>query len=86
LAIRLKPERIARVPRYLEIKARILAEIRSGRLAPGDRLPNEVDLAERFGVSRMTANRAVVSLAEDGWVVRAALRHLRQRPSPPSVA
>lgn len=68
--MRLKPERIATVPRYLEIKARILAEIRSGRLAPGDRLPNEVDLAERFGVSRMTANRAVVSLAEDGWVVR----------------
>lgn len=68
--MRPRPERIATVPRYLEIKARILAEIRSGRLAPGDRLPNEVDLAERFGVSRMTANRAVVSLADDGWVVR----------------
>ena len=58
------------IPRYQQLKAHIVAGIQSGRLQPRDRVPSEQDLVRRFGVSRMTANRALRELASDGIVVR----------------
>ncbi len=40
------------------------------RAQPGDRLPSEAELCERFGVSRMTARQAVQLVAADGLVER----------------
>jgi len=37
---------------------------------PGDRLPSEAELCERFGVSRMTARQAMQLLASDGLIDR----------------
>src|SRR3989304_9198660 len=42
--------------------------IRSGQLKPGDQLPAERDLAERFGVSRTAVREAVKALCEKGLV------------------
>jgi len=48
-----------------------LAELISvGRLAPGDRMPTEQDLAAWLGVSRMTLRHALASLARRGLVTR----------------
>jgi GntR family histidine utilization transcriptional repressor len=58
------------IPRYQQLKAHIVAAIQSGRLRPRDRVPSEQDLVRRFGVSRMTANRALRELASDGILVR----------------
>jgi DNA-binding GntR family transcriptional regulator len=44
--------------------------IRSGRLAAGDRVPSEVELAREHDVSRDTAQRALAVLAEEGLIVR----------------
>lgn len=44
------------------------ADIAAGRLAPGDRLPAETQLAERFGVNRHTVRRALGVLASRGLV------------------
>lgn len=41
-----------------------------GELRVGDRLPSERDLAERWGVARMTVRRAVDSLVADGVLER----------------
>ncbi|MEJ8571958.1 phosphonate metabolism transcriptional regulator PhnF [Microbaculum marinum] len=43
-------------------------EIAAGEHAPGDRLPSESVLAERFGVNRHTVRRALAALAGDGLV------------------
>ena len=45
------------------------AQIHSGVLGPGDRLPNERDLAAALGVARITVREAIRTLVEDGYVV-----------------
>src|SRR5205823_7753126 len=48
----------------------LLQDLTSGKLAPGAKLPNENELAERFGVSRSTIREAVGSLMDAGYLVR----------------
>src|SRR5258706_15585772 len=48
--------------------------IATGRLAAGDRLPTEQDLAEWLGVSRMTLRHALAELAQRGLVTRSVGR------------
>ncbi|MES2337310.1 MAG: histidine utilization repressor [Pseudomonadota bacterium] len=57
-------------PRYREIKDSILGDVKSGRLSAGDRVSSESEIVSRFGVSRMTANRALRELTAAGILVR----------------
>ncbi len=43
-------------------------ELASGEWRPGERLPSEHDLAERFQVSRNTVRRALLALSQEGRV------------------
>ena len=52
------------------ISADIVAQIESGLLVPGDRLPSEQELSARFGVSRMTVRHALGRLETQGLVTR----------------
>ena len=52
----------------LQIVQQIQDAIRSSRLKPGDRLPPERDLADRFGVSRVTVRDALRSLEVLGLI------------------
>lgn len=56
-------------PARYELIADYLKELVAGA-EPGDRLPSEAELCERFGVSRMTARQAVQLVANDGLVER----------------
>ena len=47
---------------------RIAAEIRSGRLEPGARLPTEQELMTAMGVSRTVVREAVAALRAEGLV------------------
>lgn len=58
------------LPLYERIKQFILEGIRSGEWGPGARLPSEGELTARFGISRMTINRALRELAADGIIRR----------------
>lgn len=58
------------IPRYQALKDGILERIASGSLGPGDRVPSENELAESAGVSRMTANRALRELTDEGYLER----------------
>jgi len=57
-------------PVHIEARERILALIESGQVGPGDRLPSEPDIAGELGISRMTVNKAILSLVADGWLER----------------
>ena len=67
---------------YKEIKADILARIRSGEWPPGARLPDEIELAARYGAARATVGRAMRELVDDGLIERRrkAGTHVRQTP------
>jgi GntR family transcriptional regulator, transcriptional repressor for pyruvate dehydrogenase complex len=41
-------------------------EILAGQIAPGQRLPTESQMTERFGVSRTVVREAIATLAADG--------------------
>lgn len=53
---------------YQSIAAELLKLIESGEFPPGSRLPGERDLAERFGVSRVTVREAEIALKAQGWL------------------
>ena len=57
-------------PLYEQIKRAIVRPIRESVWKPGDRIPPEHDLLRHFSASRMTINRALRELAEEGYVTR----------------
>jgi GntR family histidine utilization transcriptional repressor len=57
-------------PRYQQLKDFIIEQISSGELQPSDRVPSENELVESKSVSRMTANRALRELNDEGYVER----------------
>jgi GntR family histidine utilization transcriptional repressor len=57
-------------PLYAKVKDHILENIRSGAWEPGRRVPSENELVESFGISRMTANRALRELTAEGFLSR----------------
>ena len=59
-------------PLYLKVKRHILDNIGSGKWATASRVPSENDIGKSFGVSRMTANRALRELRDEGVLVRIA--------------
>jgi GntR family transcriptional regulator, histidine utilization repressor len=59
-------------PLYLKVKRHILENIGSGKWAISARVPSENDIVKKFGVSRMTANRALKELSDEGVLVRIA--------------
>src|ERR1035438_10397133 len=59
-------------PLYLKVKRHILDNIGSGKWATSSRVPSENDIVKSFGVSRMTANRALRELRDEGVLIRIA--------------
>jgi GntR family transcriptional regulator, arabinose operon transcriptional repressor len=55
---------------YQRLHDYVLDEIRAGRLGTGDRVPSEMELAQLFGVSRITSKKALQTLHRDGVVER----------------
>lgn len=65
-----KPDKEPAEPAFKRIKAHVLTQIQSGQWSEGDAIPTEQALAAEFGVSRMTANRALRELTDDSILVR----------------
>jgi DNA-binding LacI/PurR family transcriptional regulator len=58
--------------KYQHVRAKLEEAIRNGEFAVGEQLPAEQSLADRYGVSYLTARRAVCALVEADLVERRA--------------
>jgi DNA-binding GntR family transcriptional regulator len=63
-------DRSSPIPLYFQVARQIEAAIERGELRPGQRLGNEVDLADRYGLSRPTLRKAIEELVAMGLLVR----------------
>jgi GntR family phosphonate transport system transcriptional regulator len=74
---------MGRSPLWTSIRDHLSEDIARGHYAPGDRLPTEAQLSDRFGVNRHTVRRALAALADDGTVHarRGAGVFVRHRPT-----
>lgn len=58
------------IPLYYQISQHVQKQIELGELKPGDYLPTERELQERFGVSRATIRRSISDLVYAGLLER----------------
>jgi GntR family transcriptional regulator len=58
------------LPRYYQLREIIREMVRSGAWAPGEPIPSERELSERYGISRMTVRQSVSELVKEGLLYR----------------
>ncbi|MGZ4594099.1 MAG: GntR family transcriptional regulator [Actinomycetes bacterium] len=63
-------DRSSPIPLYFQVARQIESAIERGELRPGQRLDNEIDLADRYGLSRPTMRKAIEELVNKGLLVR----------------
>ncbi|HET8610368.1 MAG TPA: GntR family transcriptional regulator [Burkholderiales bacterium] len=62
--------RNSHIAMHRQLAQRLREAIVNGIYKPGERIPTEPELIERYGVSRITARQAVDHLAREGRVIR----------------
>lgn len=60
--------------KYQKVEDFFIDRINKGILKPGDKLPSEINISEKYDVSRMTVNKAMKNLEKQGYVTRIAGR------------
>ena len=63
-------DRSSPIPLYFQVAEQFERAIRTGELAPGDRIENEISLAQGLGLSRPTMRQAIQVLVDKGMLVR----------------
>ncbi|WP_407561886.1 GntR family transcriptional regulator [Streptomyces sp. 184] len=63
-------DRSSLLPFYHQLKQILLGEMESRELGPGDRLPGDHELCERYGVSRTVVRQALAELESEGVIER----------------
>lgn len=64
----MKIEEMSGIPLYVQVREKLRSEM--SQMEPGDPLPPELELEQRFKVSRITVRRAVEDLAAEGLLIR----------------
>ncbi len=75
-------DKLSALPRHAQIEAQFRSLIQSGRLMPGTRIPAESEIAQTLGVSRMTVNKAILTLTREGFFQRERGLGTFVRPQP----
>ncbi|QQE80479.1 GntR family transcriptional regulator [Alicyclobacillus sp. SO9] len=58
------------LPLYHQLKNLIMQHIETGEWRPNQAIPTEIELMNRYGVSRTTVREAVSSLVQEGYLVK----------------
>jgi DNA-binding FadR family transcriptional regulator len=72
----LKPKPLRVKHAYEQVSSEIEAQILSGSLKPGDRLPGEVEMASMFNVNRSTVREGIRRLESEGFIRRISPRKM----------
>lgn len=65
-------DRSSHVPLYAQLETILSGWIEAGWLNPGDQVPSEIELADKLGLSRMTARHALDIMVANGQLYRRA--------------
>lgn len=63
---------MVKIAKYQIIENHIIDEINLGNLKVGDQIMTEYQLSDKFGIGRLTVNKALINLAKDGYIKRIA--------------
>lgn len=63
-------DRRSPVPLYYQLSQQLEEAIRSGQIKAGERIETEMEIAERYGLSRPTVRQAIQELVNKGLLVR----------------
>jgi GntR family transcriptional regulator len=63
-------DKASKLPFYVQLKNALLAAIDAGDYQPGDLIPGENELIDRFGVSRTVVRQALTELTNEGRIYR----------------
>ena len=74
------------LPKYLQVAARIRAQVADSVLLPGAPVPSGAALSRMTGYSVLTCRRALRTLIDDGVLVPGVSRNARPRVAPPAPA
>src|SRR5215472_17456577 len=58
------------LPRYYQLKEIMRERVQSDEWKPGDLIPSERELSEKYGISCMTARQAITDLVKEGLFYR----------------
>lgn len=59
-----------RIPLYQQLKESLRGSIINGKLKSGDKIPTEVELSEKYNISRVTVRKAILELVDEGYLVK----------------
>lgn len=59
-----------KIPLYLQLKESIRSEIVNKKLKSGEKIPTEVELSEKYEISRVTVRKAITELVEEGYLIK----------------
>lgn len=73
------------IPLYYQLMQEIKNQIDSGELEPGDAIPTEIELMEKYDVSRATVRQSVLHLVNEGYLrrIKAKGTFVNSRPEKP---
>ncbi|MCP5101204.1 MAG: GntR family transcriptional regulator [Chloroflexi bacterium] len=63
-------DRNSPIPLYYQLKNILLAKIETAVWQPGDLIPSELELQEKYELSRTTVRQTLSELVNDGWLNR----------------
>lgn len=55
-------------PKYFSLMEQLRSDIMSGAIRPGEKLPSENELSQKYSLSRHTVRKALGILEQDGYV------------------
>ena len=66
----IKINKFSMIPLYSQLKESIKSAIEDGILKPGDKLPTELAICEKFSLSRTVTRQAFYELMNEGYICR----------------